>query len=78
MEKSLTKILMHKFKVWELILSRKKLSDLSAIEMNGGGCMSVFERLQLRENADCSPVRVGGDQHILYDHVVRVKDAEIS
>lgn len=39
--------------------------------------MSVFIRLKGHKNINYRPVRVGGDENILYDYVVRIKDAEI-
>lgn len=39
--------------------------------------MSVFIRLKGHKNTNYQPVRVGRDENILYDYVVRIKDAEI-
>lgn len=39
--------------------------------------MPVFIRIKGHQNTKYRPVRVGGDQYILYDYVVRIKHAEI-
>ena len=77
----ISKVIKQSFRFEEKIRRIQTLSDQSVVTRmdmaQRNGIHVCFIRLKGYKNKKYRPVRVSGNENILYDYVVRIKDTEI-